>query len=122
MKDSPLERWKQSICDAIMRRIKCRQGITVAEIIDEIGAPNEHHEELVCMIHSLISVLQRRGVAFMLPNPAEHPNSNGMRLNKPSRKYGKRLPKPAPHDSDADLAVSALRVRTLRGRPGAAGQ
>jgi hypothetical protein len=41
--------WKQPICDAIMRRIKCRQGITVAEIIDEIGAPNQHREELVCI-------------------------------------------------------------------------
>jgi len=85
--------WKQPICDAIMRRIKCRQGITVAEIIDEIGAPNEHREELVCMIYSLMSVLQRRGVASMLPDPADHPSSNEMRLDKPSRKYGKRLPK-----------------------------
>jgi hypothetical protein len=56
-----------------MRRIKCRQSITAAEIIDEIGAPNEHREELVCMVHSLMSVLQRRGVAFMLPDPADHP-------------------------------------------------
>jgi hypothetical protein len=45
------------------------------------------------MIHSLMSVLQRRGVAFMLPDPAHHPGSNEMRLDKPSRKYGKRLPK-----------------------------
>jgi hypothetical protein len=48
--------WKRPICDAIMRRIKCRQGITAAEIVDEIGAPNEHREELICMIHSLMSV------------------------------------------------------------------
>jgi hypothetical protein len=72
-------------------------GITAAEIIDEIGAPNEHRGESVCMIHSLMSVLQRRGVAFMLPDPADHPDSNEMqtRLDKPSRKYGKRLPKKA---------------------------
>jgi hypothetical protein len=69
--------------------------MTAAEIVDEISAPNEHREELVCMVHSLISVLQRRGVAFMLPDPSDHPNSNEMqtRLEKPSRKYGKRLPK-----------------------------
>jgi hypothetical protein len=93
MKDSPLERWKQPICDAITRRIKCRQSITAAEIIDEIGAPNKHREELVCRVHSLMSVLQRRGVAFMLPDPADHPDSNEMRLDKPSRKYGKPLRK-----------------------------
>jgi hypothetical protein len=42
MKDPPFERWKQPICDAIMRRIKCRQGIIAAEIIDEIGARLRH--------------------------------------------------------------------------------
>jgi hypothetical protein len=75
-----------------MRRIKCRQGITAAEIVDEIGPPYEDREELVCMVHSLMSVLQHRGIAYMLPDPAD-PNSNEMRLDKPSRKYGKRLPK-----------------------------
>jgi hypothetical protein len=86
MKDPRFERWKQPICDAIMRRIKCRQSIIAAEIVDEIGAPDKHREELVCMVHSLISVLQRRGVAFMLPDPADHPDSNEMqtRLDKSS--------------------------------------
>jgi hypothetical protein len=50
MKDPPFERWKQPICDAIMRRIKCRQSIIAAEIVDEIGAPDKHREELVWFI------------------------------------------------------------------------
>jgi hypothetical protein len=72
------EEWKQPIFDAVVRRIDGGESMTANEILTEIKAPYEHRKQLIALVYGLLNTLQRRGVAFAIAAPADHPTKPEM--------------------------------------------